>query len=131
MMNSVDELFPLLRFCRISPYYVWEKWNVEIGIRLKSHSSRVEEGAIKKLQALIRATMLRRTKTTILDGKPLVVLPERIVEDAGVPFLDHEQTFYTELQSTSQAKIKNLLVKGTLGKKYSVSNYWSLWQITS
>lgn len=31
MMNSVDELYPMLRFLRISPYNDWQKFNQDIG----------------------------------------------------------------------------------------------------
>jgi SNF2 family DNA or RNA helicase len=68
MMNNVDELYPLLRFTRIRPYNEWDRWNNEIGIKLRSQNSTANDMAVKKLQALIRATMLRRTKTSQLDG---------------------------------------------------------------
>jgi SNF2 family DNA or RNA helicase len=55
----------------------------------------------------------------MIIGKPLITLPERIVEDDGVSFFEEENKFYTELQTTSQAKIKNMITKGVLGKKYS------------
>jgi SNF2 family DNA or RNA helicase len=31
MMNSIDELFPLLRFLKIKPYSDWHRFNQEIG----------------------------------------------------------------------------------------------------
>jgi SNF2 family DNA or RNA helicase len=31
MMNSIDELFPLLRFLRVDPYNDWSRFNQEIG----------------------------------------------------------------------------------------------------
>jgi SNF2 family DNA or RNA helicase len=31
MMNSIDELFPLLRFLKIKPYNDWHRFNQEIG----------------------------------------------------------------------------------------------------
>jgi SNF2 family DNA or RNA helicase len=102
MMNSVDELFPLLRFCKIPPYCEWDRWNQEIGLKLKSQSNSANDIAIKRLQALIRATMLRRTKTSTLDGKPLITLPNRVVEDDGVAFYEDEMEFYQKLQTTSQ-----------------------------
>jgi len=30
MMNSVDELFPLLRFLKMSPYTTWTKYSMDI-----------------------------------------------------------------------------------------------------
>lgn len=122
MMNNVGELFSLIHFCRIRPFCEWEKFNNEIGkpLGLTSSNDTVQKQAMQRLRGLIKATMLRRTKKSTLDGKPLIQLPERIVDDERVEFDDDEEKeFYTRLEKDFQVIIKNFMKKGVLGKKYS------------
>jgi hypothetical protein len=39
MMNSIDELYPLLRFLRVSRYNDWKLFSIEIGKVSKSSRS--------------------------------------------------------------------------------------------
>jgi len=61
MMNNVSELFSLINFCRIKPFNSWTLWQHQIqNPIIKDRSGLSRENAMKKLQGLIRATMLRR-----------------------------------------------------------------------
>jgi len=44
--------------------------------------------AMKRLQAILKLIMLRRTKNTLHEGKPLITLPERNVVEVITDFLD-------------------------------------------
>src|SRR6201999_717813 len=111
MMNSVEELYPLLRFCRFKPYDNWDNFNKDIFLKVKSSNKIGNENGMKQLQTVIRATMLRRTKKSKLDGKPLITLPDRTSEDSEVTFLPEEQTFYRELEQKAQVTVKNMISK--------------------
>src|SRR2546421_467368 len=80
MMNNVGELYSLIHFLRIKPYNSFQKFNEDIGQPLKGTSTRGYNQAMKKLQALIKAIMLRRTKKSQIDGKPILTLPEKTIE---------------------------------------------------
>lgn len=41
-----------------------------------------------RLAVVLKAVMLRRTKTMMIDGKPLLALPEREIIEIKGPFLD-------------------------------------------
>jgi SNF2 family DNA or RNA helicase len=121
MMNNVTELFSLIHFCRIKPFCAWDSFHSEIGRPLAPNSANYGRNrALKKLQGLIKATMLRRTKKSKLDGKPIIQLPDRDVADEKVRFEDDEEmNFYKDLEQKAQIVIKNFMKKGILGKKYT------------
>jgi SNF2 family DNA or RNA helicase len=121
MMNNVTELFSLIHFCRIKPFCAWDSFHSEISRPLGPNSAKYGQNkAMKKLQGLIKATMLRRTKKSKLDGKPIISLPDRDVADEPVEFNgDEELKFYKDLEQNAQIVIKNFMKKGILGKKYT------------
>lgn len=63
--------------------------------------------------------MLRRTKTTILNGKPIVELPERLVEVVHCDFDDDERAFYTEIEEKTSSAIEKIVERGDAGKSYT------------
>lgn len=44
--------------------------------------------AVKRLHYILAAVMLRRTKGTLIDGKPLIVLPPRTIHIVKTDFED-------------------------------------------
>lgn len=44
--------------------------------------------ALKRLHIILGSVMLRRTKSTIVDGKPIIVLPPKEVVTVKTDFLD-------------------------------------------
>ena len=74
---------------------------------------------MRKLQALLKAVLLRRTKKSLIDGKPILSLPERTTEIQHAVFSDDEQAFYTSLQEQSQIRFNKYLQAGTVGRNYS------------
>ena len=52
--------------------------------------------------------MLRRTKTTIINGKPLLVLPKRTVEIVDCEFTPEEREFYNGVQSLVEKNLEKL-----------------------
>jgi SNF2 family DNA or RNA helicase len=118
MMNNVGELFSLIHFCRIKPFCVYEKFSQEISRPLRNLTPESDR-AMKKLQGLIRATMLRRTKKSKLDGRPLIELPERHNNLAALPFGEDEKSFYDALESKTQVQFNKYVKAGTVGKHYT------------
>ena len=50
--------------------------------------------------------MLRRTKTSTIDGEPVVVLPPREQQLVSISFSASEQKFYEHVQQESMQKLK-------------------------
>ncbi|PBP16082.1 SWI/SNF family DNA-dependent ATPase Ris1 [Diplocarpon rosae] len=126
MMNSVQELYSLINFLKIKPYNEWTRFQENFGVLTKVDEklkrSAVEmntERAMTKLQALLKAILLRRTKKSQIDGKPIITLPEKTEEIQHVVFDEHEQEFYTALETKTQLVFNKYMKAGTVGKNYS------------
>ncbi|KAK1779954.1 SNF2 family N-terminal domain-containing protein [Copromyces sp. CBS 386.78] len=121
MMNSVSELSSLLRFLQIKPFCEERKFKEAFGSLDHRYKGRDFEksNAMKQLQALLKAVMLRRMKTTVIDGKPILDLPPKVEHIEHVEFSDEEQTFYKNLQDKSQVIYGRYVRNNTVGKNYS------------
>ncbi|MCJ1353031.1 MAG: hypothetical protein MMC33_003015 [Icmadophila ericetorum] len=119
MMNNVTELYSLIHFLRIKPYNEWEKFSVDFAKPLKSNSMHSKEKSMKQLQALLKAILLRRTKKSLIDGKPILELPERTTEIQHGVFSEDEMAFYTSLEQKTQLTFNRYLKAGTVGRNYS------------
>lgn len=82
-------------------------------------NQRTVQNAMKKLQALLRAILLRRVKTSLIDGKPIINLPPKTEEIQHVIFSPDEQEFYNSLESKTQIQFNKYLRANTVGKNYS------------
>jgi len=114
IQNNMDDIFSLYRFLRIKPYcdYKFFKANLYQG-------KDITKAGFGKLQALIRGTLLRRTKTTKIDGKPILNLPERIVNLESNQFSESERDFYDSLEKKAVIKFNAYLKEGTVMHNYS------------
>jgi SNF2 family DNA or RNA helicase len=74
---------------------------------------------MRKLQAVLKAILLRRTKTSLIDGKPIINLPPKTEEIQHVVFSEEEQAFYNALENKTQIQFNKYLRAGTVGKNYS------------
>jgi SNF2 family DNA or RNA helicase len=77
------------------------------------------QNAMKKLQALLKAVLLRRTKTSLIDNKPIINLPPKTEEIQHVVFSEDEQAFYNALESKTQLQFNKYIRANTVGKNYS------------
>ena len=74
---------------------------------------------MKKLQALLKAVLLRRTKKSLIDGKPILELPERITEIQHAVFSEDEESFYRALETRTKIQFNRYLRANTVGRNYS------------
>ena len=119
MMNNVGELYSLIRFLRIKPYNVSERFNRDFTTPLKRGTGEGAEKAMRMLQALLKAVLLRRTKKSTIDGKPILSLPERTTQAQHATFSDDERDFYRALETKTQLQFNRYLKAGTVGRNYS------------
>ncbi|KAL2262941.1 hypothetical protein VTK26DRAFT_8867 [Humicola hyalothermophila] len=121
MMNNVSELYPLVRFLRIRPYCDFRMFQgafKSLGPRSNGNDY-TRNTAMKKLQAVLKATMLRRMKDSLIDGKPILTLPEKTEHSENVVFSEDERQFYKDLESRTQVQFNKFLRAGTIGRNYS------------
>ncbi|KAL8766510.1 MAG: hypothetical protein Q9209_006726 [Squamulea sp. 1 TL-2023] len=119
MQNNVTELYSLIRFLRIKPYSDFSKFSMDFSRPLKSSDGEDTARAMRKLQALLKAILLRRDKKSTIDGKPILNLPERTTDSRHAAFSEDEQEFYNALESRTQLQFNRYLKAGTVGRNYS------------
>jgi SNF2 family DNA or RNA helicase len=109
----------LVHFCRIKPFSNPDRFKNEISNPIANLHEGTRKKGMQKLHALISATMLRRTKYSQLDGKPIISLPERTTEATNVEFDEEEQNFYTALETQTQLTFNRYMKAGTVMKNYA------------
>ncbi|EJT70417.1 hypothetical protein GGTG_11441 [Gaeumannomyces tritici R3-111a-1] len=125
MMNGAHELFSLFQFLRIGPYDKQKLFNKAFGAlkpsgRNSTYSRQsLRNNALKQLQVVLQALMLRREKTSQINGKPILDLPPKIEEVVHVCFSADETAFYRDLETSSQNQVNKYMRAGTLRKNYS------------
>ncbi|ETN46545.1 uncharacterized protein HMPREF1541_00730 [Cyphellophora europaea CBS 101466] len=119
MQNSVEEMYSLIKFCRIRPYSEWDKFSRDFARPLKGKSENLKDRAMRQLQVLLKAVLLRRTKQSKLNGQPIIQLPERYtVEDRAV-FDDDQLRFYKGVEESAKIQFNKYLRNGSIGSNYS------------
>ncbi|KAI0080447.1 hypothetical protein K474DRAFT_1682619 [Panus rudis PR-1116 ss-1] len=116
MQNNVEELYSLIQFLRIRPLNDWPTFKEQVAQPIKNGKP---VRAMKRLQVVLRAIMLRRTKTTILNGKPLLDLPDRDVQIVHCSFDVNERTFYDSVEERIKERVDTLAQQGNLNKAYT------------
>lgn len=120
MQNNLGELHSLIKFLRIRPFNSTERFNAEFLKPLTGRGSeRARDMAMEKLQALLKAILLRRTKKSTVDGRPLLQLPERTTEMVHTAFDDEQRAFYKSIEDQTQLTYNRYLATGTVGRNYS------------
>ena len=119
MMNNVDEFFSLIHFLRIKPYCQWEKFRVDFSRPLTTGRDWKVDQAMQKFQALCKAIMLRRTKKSEFEGRPILMLPERTTEVDNPEFNDDERQFYDSLEAKTRIQFNRYVAEGSVGREYS------------
>lgn len=119
MMNNVTELYSLIRFLRIKPYNTLENFNQDFSQPLKSYIPDQKDLAMQKFQALLKAILLRRTKKSRIDGKPILELPPRSTSQEHAVFSEDEGAVYRALETQTQLQFNRYLKAGSVGRNYS------------
>lgn len=120
MQNSIDELYSLMRFLRIKPYDDWSTFSDHFSRHFNRYScSNDIKKSMRKLQVLLKATLLRRTKTSKIDGKPLLTLLPKNMELVYTIFSDEEHAFYKKLEAKSQLQMSQYVNDNVLGSHYT------------
>ncbi|KAI0039548.1 hypothetical protein FA95DRAFT_1684246 [Auriscalpium vulgare] len=116
IQNNVEELFSLLKFLRVRPLNDWQTFNEQINKPVKSGKP---VRAMKRLHVVLRAVMLRRQKTDLLNGQPLLDLPGRYVSVVPCEFDPEEHQFYQALENKIEEAMEKFVKSGDVMKNYT------------
>uniref|UniRef100_A0A3B4ASI4 Uncharacterized protein n=1 Tax=Periophthalmus magnuspinnatus TaxID=409849 RepID=A0A3B4ASI4_9GOBI len=115
IQNSVKDLWTLLAFLRLKPFDVREWWNRVI----QRPVTQGDRTGLQNLQTLVKCVTLRRTKTSEVNGRPLVVLPEKAVFVEQVELSPEERAEYELANSEGQKTIRRYVAEGSVLKNYA------------
>ncbi|CAK9136641.1 unnamed protein product [Ilex paraguariensis] len=114
IQNAVDDLYSYFRFLRYDPYAVYKSFCSTIKVPIHKNPT----NGYRKLQAVLKTIMLRRTKGTLLDGEPIINLPPKTIELKKVDFTKEERDFYCRLEADSRAQFAEYAAAGTVKQNY-------------
>ncbi|PIN19745.1 Helicase-like transcription factor HLTF/DNA helicase RAD5, DEAD-box superfamily [Handroanthus impetiginosus] len=114
IQNTIDDLYSYFRFLRHEPYAIFKTFCEQ----LKTPIHKNPKDGYKKLQAVLKTIMLRRTKGTFLDGEPIINLPPKTIELKKVDFSKEERDFYCRLEADSRAQFAEYAAAGTVKQNY-------------
>ncbi|KAF2074869.1 hypothetical protein CYY_003824 [Polysphondylium violaceum] len=115
IQNKLDDLYSLLHFLRVEPYYSYSWWNQYI---LKPSKLRDERG-FQRLKTLLSKILLRRVKDQKINNSPILNLPSRVISIRHDSFSKEEDEIYQELWGMAKSKFNHLFQTGTLLKNYA------------
>ncbi len=87
IQNNVEDMHSLFEFLGkrvVSPYHSLDEFKAKISAPLKAGRTKV---AMSRLKVVLKSVMLRRTKDSQVDGRPLLVLPKREIIHASSDFI--------------------------------------------
>ncbi|KFK40731.1 hypothetical protein AALP_AA2G033800 [Arabis alpina] len=114
IQNSIDDLYSYFRFLKYDPYSSYVLFCGSI----KNPITRNPVKGYQKLQAILKTVMLRRTKGSLLDGKPIISLPPKSIELRKVDFTEEERNFYSNLELASRDQFREYAEAGTVKQNY-------------
>lgn len=116
IQNKIDELYSLIKFLRIRPFCEWDEFRDCISKPMKNGN---HKKAVKVAHVLMKAISMRRSKKAMIDGRPILNLPERNVHMTHIDFSPDERNHYDFVNQTAQARFNKYMQQGTVMKNYS------------
>ncbi|KAL6844536.1 hypothetical protein ACP4OV_026209 [Aristida adscensionis] len=115
IQNKIDDLYSYFSFLKYEPYCKYVSFSDMIKNPISSDPVR----GYKKLQAILRIVLLRRTKETLIDGEPIIKLPPKTIQLNKIDFTKEERAFYLTLEEGSRQKFKAYDAAGTIKQNYA------------
>ncbi|KAJ3329419.1 hypothetical protein HDU76_007945 [Blyttiomyces sp. JEL0837] len=114
-LSGERHLFSLIKFLRVEPFNSKNAWNFYISKPVKYSSNSI---GVQRLQTLMKSITLRRTKTQVIDGKPILSLPGKEEDLRIIPLSTSEQVIYDQVHAKAKAFFVQLTESGDVMKHY-------------
>ncbi|KAJ7555457.1 hypothetical protein O6H91_05G038800 [Diphasiastrum complanatum] len=115
IQNSYKDLFSLMMFLKLQPLNDRYFWTHTIQRPLLSG----ERSGFSRLQGLMSAIALRRTKETQIDGHRLVELPPKVVTVYPVELSSEHRRVYDQMELKGKNLVGNFIEAGTTLQNYA------------
>ncbi|XP_070609485.1 helicase-like transcription factor [Erythrolamprus reginae] len=115
IQNSLKDLWSLLSFLKLKPFTdrLWWHRTIQRPVTMG------DENGLKRLQSLIKSITLRRTKTSKVNGKPVLKLPERKVFMQHITLTDEESAIYHSVKNETKAALSRYFTEGNVLAHYA------------
>ncbi|KAL0952817.1 hypothetical protein HGRIS_007042 [Hohenbuehelia grisea] len=113
--NTLADIYGLLRFGRFRPWNDWNDFNVYVA-KVQYEDAPL---AAERARSILVRHMLRRTKTGMLEGKPLLELQPKEVELVTVDFSEEERDVYDSFEKRSKIRLNKFIKERTLLKHHT------------
>lgn len=99
----------------MQPFHEKAHWSHYISKPIKS----ANPIGITRLQTLMKVITLRRTKTQMVNGKPLLTLPARTDHMRVLELSLNERQMYQRMESRAKEKVKEIVSENKIMKNYA------------
>ncbi|KAF9911873.1 hypothetical protein EC991_001777 [Linnemannia zychae] len=115
IQNKLDDLFALVKFLGMQPFQEKAHWTHYISKPIKA----ANPIGITRLQTLMKVITLRRTKTQMVDGKPLLDLPPRTDHMRTLDLSLNERQMYQRMESSAKLTVSQIVQENKVMKNYA------------
>ncbi|KAF9164320.1 hypothetical protein BGX21_000164 [Mortierella sp. AD011] len=115
IQNKLDDLFALVKFLRMQPFDEKAHWAHYIAKPIKA----ANPIGITRLQTLMKVITLRRTKTQMVDGKPLLELPVRTDHMRILELSLSERQMYQRMELSAKQTVDQIVQENKIMKNYA------------
>jgi SNF2 family DNA or RNA helicase len=110
--NTLADIYGLLRFGRFRPWNDWDHFN-EYVAKVQNEDAPL---AGARAREILKPLILRRTKGSMLEGRPILELPPKEVEMVTLEFSQEERDIYDSFEKQSQIQVNRFIRNNTLVK---------------
>ncbi|KAI9457065.1 SNF2 family N-terminal domain-containing protein [Russula earlei] len=114
--NALTDLYGLIRFGHFRPWNDWQSFNEHI-TKIQAHDAPL---AGARAQGILKPILLRRTKDSKLEGKPLLSLPPKSIEIVSLQFSSEEREIYDDFEKKARIRINKFIRERTIIQNHSV-----------
>ncbi|KAF8939931.1 SNF2 family N-terminal domain-containing protein [Dissophora ornata] len=115
VQNKLDDLYALVKFLRMQPFDEKAHWTHYIAKPIKA----ANPIGITRLQTLMKVITLRRTKTQMVHGKPLLELPVRTDHMRVLELSLNERQMYQRMESSAKQTVDQIVQENKIMKNYA------------
>ncbi|KAK3127858.1 hypothetical protein QOZ80_7AG0579280 [Eleusine coracana subsp. coracana] len=122
IQNSSFDLYPLMAFLRFQPFAIKSYWQSLIQRPLEKG----DKTGLSRLQNLLAAISLRRTKDMETGSKSMVNLPSKTVMACYIDLSAEEREYYDQMELEGKNKMQEFGDRDSILRNYSTVLYFIL-----
>lgn len=122
IQNSSFDLYPLMAFLKFEPFSIKSYWQSLI----QSPLVKGDKAGLSRLQNLLGAISLRRTKETESGSKSLVNIPPKTVVACYIELSSEEREYYDQMELEGRNKMLEFGAGDSIMRNYSTVLYFIL-----